>query len=360
MKNYLRLTFLKLITLGLCCISPMQSSLAHSPTNLQNDPASAKTSGLEFLVGESDLIIFGEVIDIQYRNSQPTREQPQGLPHTFVTYKIRETLRGRTPGETITLRVPGGADGSGGIYMETTAPIFARNQADILFLTGDAVTGCPLVNCVDGRFRVVDNRVFNGWGIPVVEATERLRIGGKPRFDLNVIELPRPSFELLLKQPETQRIIQQESQRTGQSIAELQRRYETEAPAAYRVGYGFQAAVAAGDNFDSPEAAPIETFGPPLSLSAFFEAVRQWNNRVQPPQSSIPSADPNKPFNVADPRLEEVRAVTVPDQITEEEKNDVQAREGEGQIRDLSPNLRDLSPQPISPELRPDLRRINP
>ncbi|MBV5257895.1 hypothetical protein FLX56_05610 [Synechococcus moorigangaii CMS01] len=350
MKKQWRQVSLAIVTVGLLGI-PNNHGFAHSPTNLLNTPDAVKTSGLEFLVGESALIILGEVIDVQYRNSQPTREQPQGLPHTFVTYKVQEVFRGKTPGETITLRVPGGTDGSGGIYMETNAPVFARSQTDILFLDDNEGAGCPLVSCVDGRFRVVGDRVFNGWGIPVVEASEKLWIGGRPRFDLNVMELPRPSFELLLKQPETQKLIQQESQRTGQSVAELQRRYEAEAPTSYRIGYGFEAAPTPGDNLNLPEAELMETFGPPLSLSAFTTAIRQWNERVQPPQTAVLSVDPNQPFTVSDPKVDGARAIATPEQITEEEKNDAQAREEETPIRNLAPTLRDLSP---------DIRRILP
>ncbi|BAW97062.1 hypothetical protein NIES970_20070 [[Synechococcus] sp. NIES-970] len=351
MKKQWRQVSLLIIVVGLLGM-PNNDGIAHSPTNLLTTPDAEKSAGLEFLVSASELVILGEVIDIQYRNSQPTREQPQGLPHTFVTYKVQEVLRGKAPGETITLRVPGGADGSGGIYLETNAPMFARSQTDVLFLEGGEMTGCPLVSCVDGRFRVVGDRVFNGWGIPVVEAGERLRIGGRPRFDLNVMELPRPAFEVLLKQPETQKLIEQESQRTGQSITELQRRYETEAPASYRIGYGFQGTPAPGDNFNFSEAEPIESFGPPLSVSAFTTAIRQWNERVQPPQTSVLSVDPNQSFNVADPKVDGVQAIAAPEQMTEEEKNDSQAREGETPIRDITPNLRNPSLQPISPELR--------
>ena len=289
--------------------------LAHSP----ND-----SGGLPTKVRQSSLILYGEVVDIQYRNSDPTKEQPQGLPHTFVTYRVIDVLRGNAPSEKVTLRIPGGADGQGGIYMETTAPVFARRQTDVLFVRGGEIQDCPLVDCVEGRFRVHENQVFNGWGVPVVDAKEDLRIGGRARFDLNVMDIPRPPFEALLERPESKKLLR------SQNIAELKARYEKEAPEFYTVSYGVETAPTRGDEFQEREAAPMERYGKPLSTNAFFDAIRTWSEQVGPPRSQVVNANPNQRFRVADPRLEAMKIERdAPPRLSEEERNDEKAREGD-------------------------------
>jgi hypothetical protein len=96
--------------LGLATVSSLlfssQGAFAHSA-------AEAQPGGLRDLMGRSAAVAFGKVVDIQYRNSEPTREEPNGVPHTFVTYAIDTVFRGSLP-EKFTLRIPGGADGKGG------------------------------------------------------------------------------------------------------------------------------------------------------------------------------------------------------------------------------------------------------
>ncbi|MBA3964952.1 MAG: hypothetical protein H0X47_04140 [Nitrospirales bacterium] len=181
------------VILGMVVIN--SSAWGHSP----ND---AGEGGLQSKVREASLIMYGQVVDIEYRNSEPTKEQPQGLPHTFVTYQVLEVLRGEVSDKKVTLRIPGGSDGQGGVYMVSTAPAFALGQTDVLFIKGGEIDDCQLVECVEGRFRIHENQVLNGWGVPVVEARKTLRVGGKPRFDLNVMEIPRPSFKALLERPD--------------------------------------------------------------------------------------------------------------------------------------------------------------
>src|SRR5687767_10408007 len=99
----------------------LQSALAQSPHDGQG-------TKLEDLVVKADLIIHGEVLDILYRLSQPSGPEPNGVPHTFVTYKILRTFRGTPPGDVVTLRFRGGAVGNGVIVTITSNPFFARGQ----------------------------------------------------------------------------------------------------------------------------------------------------------------------------------------------------------------------------------------
>ncbi|MCA9474019.1 MAG: hypothetical protein KC594_18295, partial [Nitrospira sp.] len=73
----LKVLFNVAVMLGMVAIN--SSAWGHSP----NDAGEA---GLQSKVREAGLIMYGTVVDIQYRNSEPTKEQPRGLPHTFVTY----------------------------------------------------------------------------------------------------------------------------------------------------------------------------------------------------------------------------------------------------------------------------------
>lgn len=295
---------------------------AHSPHDAGEESLRAK-------VREAGLIMYGQVVNIRYRNSEPTKEQPQGVPHTFVTYQVLEVLRGEVPDKQVTLRIPGGADGQGGVYMVSTAPVFARGQTDVLFIKGGEIGDCQLVECVEGRFRVHENQVLNGWGVPVVEAHKRLRIGGVPRFDLNVMEMPRPSFKALLQRPDMRKFLDRLRMESRLSLKELQARYHREAPMTTTVNLGNQMKPINKDSSEELEATPMETYGKPLTPKMFFDAIRMWNQQVGDPQSRIMVVQARERFTVPDP---EVMALGVSQEplgkISDEERYDIQSKEG--------------------------------
>lgn len=299
-----------------CFVTAPLSAWAHSP----ND---SSPNSLRSRIRQSALIAYGQVVDIQYRNSVPTRVQPKGVPHTFVTYKIQDVLRGELDNEVLTLRIPGGADGQGGVFMETTAPAFALGQTDVLFVRGGEIGDCQLVECVEGRFRVHENQVFNGWGVPVVEALKTLQIGGKPRFDLNVMEMPSPSFKALVQRPDLQDDIERLMKETGLSLAELEAKYDQEAPKSTIVDVGYQAKPIRQDVSDAKTALPIKKYRPPLTPEVFFDAVRTLSKEIGPPTTKVVIADANAKFTVPDPR-----AVALPTKkpplvdVSEEERLD--------------------------------------
>ena len=312
-----------LITIAmLVMVTANAPAFAHSPNDAGED-------GLQTKVRQASLIMYGQVVDIQYRNSEPTKEQPQGLPHTFVTYQTLEVLRGEVPDKRVTLRIPGGADGQGGVYMVTTAPVFALGQTDVLFVKGDEIGDCQLVECVEGRFRVHENQVFNGWGVPVVGAHKALRIGGKPRFDLNIMEMPRPSFKALLQRPSMREYVNRMSKESGQSVDELQARYDREAPRVTTVNLGNQAVPIKKDVAEEPEAIPMETYGDPLTPDIFFDAIREWSKHVGDPQSKIVMVNVKERFEIADPEVMPLEARNESlRKISDEERYDVHAKEG--------------------------------
>ncbi|MEQ1930699.1 MAG: hypothetical protein ABL957_09220 [Parvularculaceae bacterium] len=259
---------------------------------------------LRDLAAKSSLVIWGEVADIAYRNSGPTEEEPNGVPHTFVTYKVREALRGEAGKGEVVLRFIGGADGRGGVYMETTTPVFARGQSDILFVEGGALDDCPLVECVDGRFRVAGDAVYNAWGVPVVEARKNLVIGGRPNLALLKMELPRPSFDALAARPEMKAFMA--SQFSRMTADELRRRYDAEAPAGSVVSY-----EVSGEH-PPPEkgiaAAPIRKFGKAMPAADFLATVRAVLKEAGAPSAKVQFADPKAPFTATPPKAQKFQA----------------------------------------------------
>ena len=296
---------------------------AHSPNDTDDE------GGLKEMVQRSAAIVFGQVVDIQYRNSQATRQQPKGVPHTFVTYQISEVLRGKLPAKSITLRIPGGADGHGGIYSVSSAPAFARKQSDVLFIAGGEPEECHLVGCVEGRFRVNDGLVYNGWGVPVVSAKEKLRIGGKARFDLNVMEIPRPSFESVMENPELRKHIDEDKNLSSLSARELKARYEKEAPKFSTVEYGIETKPMKKDEVEEPEAQAIEKYAGPMKADAFFDDLRRMSEQLGEPRTEVVLANPKKKFRIADPRLQKFKLDEPKEtEIIDEQRNDKQALEG--------------------------------
>lgn len=296
----------------------------HQPATWAHSPNDSEENSFPTKIRQAALIVYGQVVDIQYRNSIPTRIQPKGVPHTFVTYALKDVLRGEAPDKQITLRIPGGADGEGGIYMETTAPVFALGQTDVLFVKGGEIDDCQLVDCVEGRFRVVDNQIYNGWGVPVVKASRTLRMGGKPRFDLNVMELPRPPFQALLQRAELKEFLANYMKENGLDLRKLQAKYEAEAPKVTTVNLGYQArANNRKDVFDGEKAKRMERYGKPLTMEVFFDSIRKFSKRFGPPSTKVVMADAETKFAVPDPRAMEFKPAepTIVD-VSEEERLD--------------------------------------
>ena len=182
------------------------------------------------------------------------------------------------------------------------------------------------MDCVEGRFRISDNQVFNGWGVPVVDVRKGIKVGGKPRFALNVMDIPQPSFEQVMQRPEMKKLLA--TQLRNQSLSQLKERYEREAPKFLTVNYGVESRALNKDEHDSPEAKVIEKYGRPISSQSFFSAIREMNLRFGSPRNQVFSAKVDQPFFVADPKVEKLSGVrTSKTEISSEERNDKQAQE---------------------------------
>jgi hypothetical protein len=291
-----------------------------SQNTFSHSAADADEGGLYALMKQSAAIAYGKVVDIQYRNSEPTREEPRGVPHTFVTYAIGKVLRGSLP-ERVTLRIPGGADGRGGAFSVTTAPTFARGEADILFIPGGEPSDCQLVNCVEGRFRVLDDRIYSGFGVPLVSAEKSLEFGGKPRFDVNTMEVPRPTFEGVITQPKIARWLEANKvDATG--LATLKKKYEAEAPPFHRIDMNVQEAITTDDFTGELAASVMNSYREPLITDEFFALIAHFNEELGEPEDKVVSANHKLRFVVTPPVAAPAIDVAVtPPRMSLEERN---------------------------------------
>lgn len=291
-----------------------------SQTLMAHGAADADAGGLRELMAQSAAVAYGKVVDIQYRNSEPTREEPKGVPHTFVTYEIGKVFRGYLP-DKITLRIPGGADGSGGAYTETTAPTFARGEADVLFIPGGEAGDCQLVNCVEGRFRVIDERIYSGFGVPLVAAEKSLEFGGKPRFEVNTMEMPRPDFDKVIKQPDAARWIEA-NKIDSKGLEDLRKKYEAEAPATYQIAMNVEGYTKADDYSGEAPAEVMKKYREPLITDEFFALIEHFNVELGQPEQKFVMANSKLAFTVKPPVAEAIKeiAITEPKPSAEELK----------------------------------------
>lgn len=113
-------------------------------------------SRLERQTAQSDFIFQGTITAITYRNST------EGVPHTFVTYRVDNVLKGAYGARTLTLRFVGGVEKKGVVVrtlVASNAPAFATGQQDLLMMRGNGEVSCPLVQCALGRYRMEQGRV---------------------------------------------------------------------------------------------------------------------------------------------------------------------------------------------------------
>lgn len=123
---------------------------------------------LDQAMRRADLVFEGEVIGIAYANAlddgvgdspSPEDGKTNGLPHTFVTYRMDEVFTNNHSEGTLTLRFAGGVDTKSGpdydILTIAQHPHFDVGDRDILFVKGNEHALCPLDRCSNGRYRVL-------------------------------------------------------------------------------------------------------------------------------------------------------------------------------------------------------------
>jgi hypothetical protein len=101
------------------------------------------------LVASADTIVRGVVTDI--RTEEFDSPQGRGI-RTLVTLRVERTLKGRT-GETLTLSLLGGKVGRRTLRV-IGMPEFQIGAREVVFVSGNGTTMCPLVSAGHGRYHV--------------------------------------------------------------------------------------------------------------------------------------------------------------------------------------------------------------
>jgi len=123
---------------------------------------------LDTLSQDAEYVFKGTVVDVQYRQSEGTPENPEGIPHTFVTYKVDEEYKSQGQNSEVTLRFTGGVIDEDKIMLNDSMPLMDIGDKDLLFVAGNGQKPCPLVNCKQGRFREIDGYMFDDDGSTIV------------------------------------------------------------------------------------------------------------------------------------------------------------------------------------------------
>jgi hypothetical protein len=178
------------------------------------------------LVDRSNLVFIGKAQKVVYRNAQGDRGEGV-VPYTIVTYSIDRVLRGKPPGKELTMRFVGGPDGRGRFLSVVGVPVIQEGDRDLLFVANTDDASCPLVFCEYGRYRILNEQVFDTYGSPVRAIVKAIVISrGMPPKEFQTVRFPTPQFNELIQNPEVA------AQLKSQNISEedARRRYEAEAP----------------------------------------------------------------------------------------------------------------------------------
>ena len=207
---------------------------------------------LRELVAESQLAFRGEVIGIQYANSMPAADAPEGIPHTFVTYRVDQLFHGAVDSPVITLRFMGGWDPATETFLDVSlAPQFDLGDQDILFVRGNGELGAPLVGNHDGRLRVSGGQVYSDSGREVrIDDLGRIAMG--ERYDLPEVGSVEVLGHTLWIGFDPEAIVGPSNAITGEAFSAAVARTASLVPAP---AVPFESAVF-GEAFESPFPAP--------------------------------------------------------------------------------------------------------
>lgn len=141
----------------------LSAAIVVALTGAANAASPEANDSLRSQVAKSDLVFVGNVIDVAYASSQG-RDNARGVPHTFVTYEVERVLQGQADSKEVTLRFIGGRGEKSAFLAVSGQPMFDLGDRDVLMVAGNGTSGCPLVNCADGRYRLIQDMVFSEEG----------------------------------------------------------------------------------------------------------------------------------------------------------------------------------------------------
>lgn len=292
-------SLLIIVAVAAACIS--SSASAHSPMD------KGRAGDLVQLVNQSNLVFIGTVEKVAYRNARGDKGEGV-IPYTIVTYRIGQVLRGKAPGKEITMRLVGGPDGRGRFLSVTGVPVIQKGDQDLLFVANTNDASCPLVFCEHGRFRILNEQVFDTYGSPVraiVKSTVLSR--GLPPKPFQTVRFPTPKFEELMQNPE----VAEQLKSQNMSVEDARRRYEegapkyvefteelpaaekgsdagTEGPSTTGPGTGSSGPTAPATQVEMTPTAPAG----PLALSEFVAVTRRLATASKRKPTEVRSIDP--------------------------------------------------------------------
>ncbi len=258
-------------------------------------------------IAGSSFIFSGRVKDVRFRLSDGDPDAYTVVPLTYVTYEVDSVLRGERTGDTFTLRFLGGATSVDGRYMHLpNLPLFKIGDRDILIVSGNGQSACPLVNCTAGRYRIIGDKVFNDVGFPVVSlADQRISLGPAP-LEGNHIATVVPAAPVSYVNELRDRLASPGNQTPSKDRARLEKLItEVSAPRTITMRYSGKTVSVSASSAVSPDeflrtlrAIASDTTPPekPVVSVTFDQEVllplpKKGNLRVGPPSSRTPLTD---------------------------------------------------------------------
>lgn len=158
-------------SLQICALSALSLAPLTAAAGMpENDDIDARLFAAE-------AVFEGTIEAIRFVEARSQGEQP-GVPHTFVTYRVDRVFKGRVRGDTVTLRFFGGMDATGDRLLFTSDGVAHDvGDRDILLVAGNGAAECPLVGCANGRFRLIDDAVYDEGGRDIVQVDRSVRRG---------------------------------------------------------------------------------------------------------------------------------------------------------------------------------------
>lgn len=118
---------------------------------------------------KAEFVFLGEVIDITYKSSESVSNEQRPIPHTFVSFKVEEVLKGKSnSNETFTIRLEGGLSDDGRILVLSGSPLFDLGDRGIFFIHGNGRNVCPLVGWKQSWVRIQDEEIFTDTGVELL------------------------------------------------------------------------------------------------------------------------------------------------------------------------------------------------
>jgi len=134
---------------------------------------------LDELLQKCEFAFEGKVEKISYRESQ-SKEGQNPIIHTFITYSVEKVYAGKADNEKhFTLRIIGGPISDSAVLMVPGFPTFDFGDHDILLVSHNGKTICPIVSEDRGRIRVIDGNVFDEYGYSIGRNPDSIVVLGK-------------------------------------------------------------------------------------------------------------------------------------------------------------------------------------